>query len=227
MQLTGVPQSTIGQDGTPTPLRQGRQLDLIVSELQGRFFESAFRGQLYSGGMALTSINSVLFATQLDATAKPIVGIWNPPSSGVIAVPLQAQLGVVTTAATSTGPGPFVWAISTGNNAVTTGAAGLNRKTLVAQGGQVKDMTNVALTGLTNNPVVKFASSLGGGSASGFSFVATAAGPPTINPGLNVENFDGSILVYPGCLLALFASTTAVAHSAASGMLWAELPFTS
>lgn len=213
-------------DGVYAPQRQGRGGELIVSELQGRFFEAAFRGQLFSDGMTKTSISAATFAADLSATATPITGIYNPPNSGVTAVILQAYLGVTTTAATSTGGSPFVWALSVGNNAVSTGTVALNRKTLSAVGGQCKGMSGIACTGLTNALVVKFASSLGGGNSGAFSFVGTAAGPPSISTGLNVENLDGSILVPPGGLLGLFASTTPVAHSAASGILWAELPYT-
>ena len=38
------------------------------------------------------------------------------------------------------------------------------------------------------------------------------------------ENFDGSLIIPPGYVLALMATTTPVAHSAVSNILWEEVP---
>jgi hypothetical protein len=78
------------------------------------------------------------------------------------------------------------------------------------------------LTGLTNNLVVRGASALGGGSSANFSFVGTAVGQATSNVP-SVENIDGGIIVPPGSVLALLATTTPVAHSAAGMLLWEEV----
>lgn len=212
-------------DGVPADFRLGRLADLIVSELHGRFYEQAFRGNLFSGGMASTSINAATFTTgTLGPTCTPIIGVWNPPQSGVNLVILQAYLNIAVTAATSTGGLPFVWATSVGNGAISTGNAPLNRALLLPQGSRAKDMSGVALTGLTTNLTVRQASALVGGSAASFSFVGTAAGQVTAAGGNNEEILEGSFIVPPGGVLALLASTTPVAHSAASGLLWEEVP---
>ena len=85
-------------------------------------------------------------------------------------------------------------------------------------------MTNTAPTGLTNNLVVRHASALGGGSAIGTAFLATQAGAQTQQVAGQVENIDGSIIVPPGGFLALLATITPVGHSAASALLWEEVP---
>lgn len=214
----------VAGDGTFPPFRQGRSGECVVTELHGRFYEQAFREALFSGGMTLTSISAATFTTAtLGATCTPIVGVWNPGTSTKNLVILQATLNAIITAATNTGPGGFVWAVSTGNNAISTGNNPLNRKTLAKSGSVAKDMSGVALTGLTNNLVLGPGSALGGGSSANFSFVGTAAGQATANVGA-VENLDGSIMVPPGGVLALLATTTAVAHSAVSGLLWEEVP---
>jgi hypothetical protein len=138
-------------------------------------------------------------------------------------VMLQASLSVSQTALQATGPGGFVWAMSTGNTAISTGAAPLNRKSLVLAGSSAKDLTNTTPTGLTNNLVVRFGSSLGGGSAIGVAFLATQAGAQTVQAPANVENFDGALIVPPGGFLALLATITPVGHSAASALLWEEV----
>ena len=209
-------------DGVSATLRQGRTAELIASQLHGRYYEQNFRGAVFSGGMNLTSISNVIWSTQLDATAKPIVGVWNPSTSPVHLVILQAFLGVTITAATSVGGAPYVWATSTANAGLTLGSTPLNRKSLVATGSFAKDMSGIALTGLTNVPVVRNVSALGSGSAGNYSQVDTAVGfSPSFVP--SFENIDGAWIVPPGGLLALFATTTPVAHSAASGIVWEEV----
>lgn len=214
---------TLG-DGAEAKVRQGKSAEQIVQELHGRFYETNYRSALFSGGMGLTSISNVTYTTAtLGATATPVAGVWNPAASGVNLVMLQALLGVGITALQATGAAPFAWAMSVGNAAISTGAQPLNRKTLALAGSQARDMTNVALTGLTNNLVVRFASALGGGSNVQAAFLATQVGalPPQIP---SVEPLEGSIIVPPGGVLALLATATGVAHSATSGLLWEEVP---
>src|SRR5205807_2671172 len=105
-------------------------------------------------------------------------------------------LGLTMTALQATGGAPFVWAASTGNTAISTGAQPLNRKTLAQAGSAARDMTNVALTGLTNNLVVRFGSILGGGSALSAAFLATAASMQTQQLSF-LEQIDGAIIVPP------------------------------
>lgn len=228
--IQGQPGEVTVAEGVAGNLRLGRLADLIVSELQGRFYENAFRNRLFSAGMTLNSINNVTFTSAtLGVTCTPIWGIWNPITSTINAVILQVMLGIAMTAASNTGCGPFVWAASTGNTG-TLGNAGApwNRKTLSkpagGSGAQAQNVTGVAITGLTNNLVVMHASALTGGSAANYSQVDTAVGfnPPAA--GTSVENLDGSFIVPPGGVLALLATTTPVAHSAASAGLWAEVP---
>lgn len=212
-------------DGAEAKVRQGRNAELVMQELHGRFYETNFRSALYSGGMGLTSISNVTFTTgTLGATVTPVAGVYNPIGSAVNLVILQAVLGVTVTAATATGPGPFVWATSITTAAVSTGGNPLNRKTLQAAGSAAKDITNVAPTGMTPNLTVRFASALTGGLIKNISSVETAVGQNIGVAGISVENLDGSIIVPPGGVLALLAATTPVGHSAASALLWEEVP---
>lgn len=225
MLINGTVGPQIASDGTspPTGIRQGRQGDMIVSELHGRLYEQNFRGNLYSGGMTLTAINAVTNTTAtLGATAVPIIGVWNPLTSAVNLVLIQAKLNVALTALQNTGVGAFMWCTSTGNGGITTGNTPLNRKTLLAAGSYAKDLCGVALTGLTNNLVVRNAAPLNGGNLYNIASLGTAAGwQTTASP--QIENIDGAWIVPPGGVLALLAVTTPVAHSAASGVLWEEV----
>lgn len=213
-----------GDGSTGTKLRTSRTSELVVGDAHGRFFEAALRGTLFSDGMTATSISASTFATgDLSATAKPICGVHNPITSTVNLVILQATLSVVTTNATNTGPGVFVWAAGTAERAISTGTAPLNRRNLGTSGSQAKGMSGIALTGLVTALTVRHGSALQGGNPGNFSFVGTAAGPNAVVAGAAVENLDGSIIVPPGGVLGLFCTTQPVAHSAASSILWEEV----
>lgn len=197
---------------------------LVATDAHGRFQEAAIQGNLYSGGMTLTSISSATFSTgTLGATATPILGVYNPTNSGKNLVILQAKVSPVNTALQTTGAGALMWATSFANGAITTGNAPFNRSTLQPAGSVAKDMSGIALTGLTNNLVVRDASALGSGVISNLSTLQTAAGlfPPQQ---VSVDNIDGSIIVPPGGVLALLCTTNPpVAISAASSIMWEEV----
>lgn len=216
------PQAPNAADGAILQLRLGRTGEAVVTESHGRFFVPCNQNLLYAGGMTVVSINNVTFTTAtLGATCTPIIGVWNPLNNPAWLEVMQASLQIAITALQNTGGGPFMWCTSVGNGAISTGNAPFNRKTFLAAGSLAKDMSGVALTGLTNNLVVRFAAGLAGGNVFNIASLDTAAGfSTTMQP--SVENFDGSILVPPGGVLALLATTTPVAQSAASGLLWSE-----
>jgi hypothetical protein len=223
VEVTGQVGPQVVADGASAAVRQGRSAELIAQQLHGRLYEANYRGALFSGGMGLTAINNATYTSgTLGATCTPVLGVWNPAGSAVNLVILQGVLGLTITALQATGAAPFVWATATGQSAISTGAQPLNRKTLAQQGAVARDLTNVALTGLAGNLVVRGASALGGGSGEAAAFLATAAGMQTPQfP--SVEQLDGAIIVPPGGVLALLATTTPVAHSAASMLLWEEV----
>lgn len=221
-QLLVGPQVT--SDGANPILRGGKSGEAIVQELHGRFYEQCYRGNTYRGGMTtLTSISNATFTiATTGVTATPIVGLYNPSTSLVNAVILQAILGITLTSLTATGGGPFLWAYSLGNGAVSTGSTPINSKTLVASGSACKVFGGAALTGMTGVLAALVGSALCGGASYNVSEVATAAGFMTPQMS-DVENFDGSLIVPPGGVLALLATTTPVAHSAVSGLVWEEV----
>lgn len=210
-------------DGSEAKFRQGRSAEAIVQELHGRFYEQTKRGNVFSDGLGLTGINAATYTTAtVGATVTPIAGLYNPSNSGVDCVIIEASLALVMTALAATGPGGFAWSMSVGNGAVTTGNEPLNRYSLTLGGSRARGLCNVAPTGLTTNLTVRFGSSLMGGSAENVSFTATAVAMQTQALGAK-ELFDGSLIVPPGGVLALLATTTPVAHSAVSSLVWEEV----
>lgn len=211
-------------DGANQAVRLGKSAELIMQELHGKFYEQTSRGNVFSGGMGVTSIsNSTFTVGGIGASTTPVVGVYNPSTSGKNLVILQATLAVTVTAGTATGAGGFVWAMSVGNLGVSTGNVPLSRLTLVQSGSVAKDMTAVACTGITNALTVRFASALNGGLIKNASSVETAVGQNIGTVATPVELFDGSLIIPPGGVLALLAGTTPVAHSAASGIVWEEV----
>lgn len=213
-----------GATGTPAPFTSAPSGGQRVVDAHSRFMDAALGGRLFSAGMTLTSISNATFTTgTLTATCTPIIGLWNPANSGKYLVVLQARLQLVTTAlSTPTGPGGLVWATSASQSAISTGITPLSRLSLSASGAVGKGFANTALTGLSGSLVVQ--------EASGFTTypinataAETAAGFMPAAPG-GIDHIDGGFVIPPGGVIALLATTTPVAISAASSILWEEVP---
>lgn len=214
-----------GGAGTFKPFTSAISGAQRTADAHGRFMEAALAGRLFSGGMTLTSVANATFSTgTLGATCTPILGVWNPLTSGKNLIILQAKVSPVNTALQTTGAGSLMWATSINNAVLTLGSAPMNRLTLSPTGSVAKDLAGIALTGLTNNLTVRDASALGSGVVSNLSTLQTAVGlfPPQFT---SVDNVDGSIIVPPGGVLALLCTTNPpVAISMASSLLWEEVP---
>lgn len=205
------------------PFRQGNLGEIVVQELHGRFYEQVYRGHTYSNGMTVTALSANTIS--LTATTTPILGVWNPTTSGVNVVLLQAAIqSYINTFTTPVSAGSFVWASSTGNAAISTGTAPFNRKTLASTGSQAKGMAFVALTGLTNNLVIfEGADFLSPTGLTYGTIVAPTAGTSLTSFG-GVQNIDGSIVVPPGGVIALLNTTSTTTMSVNGRLLWEEVP---
>jgi hypothetical protein len=208
------------------PLRQGRMGALVTADGHGRFFEMASRGNMYSTGSGNTALSANTIT--LTATSTPILGLWNPLTSGVNVLVLQAALGTYANTLTApVPPGPFLWASSVGNSAISTGAQPLNRKTLIASGSSVKAFAGgVALTGLTNNLTVFEAADLP--QLSSLTNAGTITAQTTTSNAtagaFGVQNFDGSLVIPPGGVLSLVNTNSTTTYSVAGRLLWEEVP---
>lgn len=212
------------QDGANPIGRGGKSGEAIVQELHGRFYEQNYRNAIYSVGGGLTALSANTIT--LTATTTPILGVWNPSTSPVNLVILQASLqAIINTFTTPVGAGLFVLATSTGNTAISTGSNPLNRKTLLSTGSYAKGFVgSTALTGLTNNLVVQ--ETLGElTSPTGQTYGTIVA--PTAGTSLSgfggVVNFDGGIIVPPGGVLAILNTTSTTTMSAGGRLMWEEV----
>lgn len=223
--VTGqVGPSSLGDGATSQPFRQGRQGDVVVSELHGRFYEQTYRGNVYGAGVAALVPLSATTIT-LTATTTPILGVWNPANSTVNLVLLQATLTSGINAAASTGPGAFVWAMSSGNGVNPVGHAPTNHKFLSQQGSQARAYPNsaslVALTGLTNNLIVQEAADFPSPTIITTAAVPTSVQTPTVT---YTQNFDGQWIIPPGSVFALLNTVSTTTVSVYGRILWEEVP---
>lgn len=211
-------------DGSILTARGGKTGETMVSDAHGRFQEAGIRGNLFSAGMTITSISNATFSTgTLTATATPIIGVWNPVGSGKNLVILQVRVQLINTALQVTGAGALMWATSANQSAITTGITPLSRLSLASSGSVAKGFAGTALTGLSGSLVVQEASGLGG-LLSNLSTLQTAAGLMPQAPTF-VDNVDGAFIIPQGGVLALLCTTNPpVAISAASSILWEEIP---
>lgn len=220
--LTQVRVGDLGpfQDGSTVDVRGGRLGELIASELNGRFYEQTYRGYTYGWGKTTTALSAN--SISLTASTTPIIGIWNPSSSTVNVVPLQASVQVFPNNLTSgAGPGALVWAVSNGNGVISAGNSPWNRKTLSQSGSQAKGFDlATALTGITNNLVVMEAADFS--NPTGLTY--TTLGSTAILPSQGgVQNFDGSLIIPPGGVLALLNTVSSTTFSAAARIMWNEI----
>ncbi|CAB4170117.1 hypothetical protein UFOVP1528_36 [uncultured Caudovirales phage] len=203
--------------------RQGKQGDMIVSELHGSFYEQTVRGNVYSIGCNLTALSAATIL--LTASGQPIVGVWNPSTSGVNVVIMSCTLVAAINNVTSVAPGAYILAASVGNNATLTASLNpFNRKTLASTGSAVKAFslsTASLMTGLTNNLAFFCAPEFPTASALLTTTVSAATPTPSV---VGVEQFDGNLIVPPGGVLGLFNTVSSTTHSVAAHMIWEEVP---
>src|SRR4051812_40642678 len=120
-------------DGATPNIRQGRSGEVIAQELHGRFYEQCYRAALFSWAKTVTALSAN--SISLNSTTTPIIGVWNPSTSAVNLVILQAAVQIVPNNLTSgAGPGGLVWAASVSNGAISTGNSPWNRKSLAQSG---------------------------------------------------------------------------------------------
>lgn len=192
-------------DGVVGPIRAGRQGEQIVSELQGRYYEQASRGNMFHA----YSINTapVIWSTAAG-TGGPL--IWNPSTSGrnVVVLAVTCAVTVVTTVAAALG--------LTGNT------------------GQVAaPSTTTAIDG-RSNALIGGAASIATPYRIGTVTVAGGFFLPlfTLNTGaLTVDSaklgwidVGGAVVCPPGSWVSLAASATATTTVAQLGMVYAEVP---
>lgn len=195
----------VGSDGSQVAMRSGRLGDQIISELQGRYYEQASRGNLFHAFAIVTA--PVIFSTAAG-TGGPL--IWNPPTSGknVSILAVTCALTVVTTVAAALG--------LTGNTGQTSApgtTTAIDQRSSGLIGGQASVSTPYRIGTPTN--------------AGGFflPLLQLHTGALTVdNMGLGWIDVGGAIVCPPGAWVSLAASATATTTVGQLGVMYSEVP---
>ena len=182
----------------------------LVTELAPRFYAMAKSNLVFTAAVA--GANPTAFTG--GAAGTPLIGLYNPASSGVDLVILQARVGVRTTGTAAVAVDLNFWGVNQGGVAVTgTNTAPYNVYSQAQTGSVATAMLNVANT-------AALASTLRAASVS----IGLTPATSIMTPGIFVDPVDGAIIVSPGSYLAYGASGTLTAASLDVSLLWAELP---
>lgn len=188
-------------------LRSGRENELILSELQGRFYEKTSRGGKFMAPWNSVTIAATHVSPLTAGTGTPIVGIYNPTNSGMnISITKTIQDLI-----SGTPGGPLVWNIVPLPWNITAASSSPQSKLINGPVGSVAKLwVNTAVTGSSAgiNPFVE----------GGFAAVAAGAAVNSF-----VHQHDGDIVIPPGSMLALCAYAPGTSHLISGVVEWDEV----
>lgn len=189
----------VGAGNAGIAVRGGKQGDMIVSELHGRYYETNVTGNLFSVNTQGTGVTT----TAALATTWTGLGISNPAGSGVNLVLNKftcSQFAVGAAATIGIMGGTGVLAVSLIAQSRIIGAAGLSK-------------ANASASATISTPLLIATFAQTG------SLATTGYG---LTPGLVVD-LEGSVIIPPGSFVASY--TSIVTTSALNfGYSWEEIP---
>ena len=206
----GQPTVTSITPGTTPPVRQGQLGDVIVTELHGRYYEQAYRNNIYNLSVATAA---AITAYTGGAGGTPQIALYNPVGSGKNAVILQTSFANVVAASAA---GTVAWGLYFGPTAVitqTTTATPVNMGTLQKTGSVMTGFTNQALTSSTALTYVI---------PIGYYYWATAAG--AFNGSPTIIELAGSLVIPPGTMVGLGGSSALTSATWIGSLTWEEVP---
>jgi hypothetical protein len=186
--------------------------DQLISQLQARYYEWAYRGKVWTltsayGGAALVA------ASAIGQTAwAPSVGLYNP-TSGVNAVNLVIISGTAVYVSATPASGGIVWGYCPPPAGVSAagGNGAVNMSTLTAGGSLARTFVQSAMTGSVASVMLEpFQVSAFAGAIS--ATFASSAG---------TQDVGGRFIVPPGGAIGLCGGSTPVVQCAIS---WIEMP---
>src|SRR6185295_19494894 len=86
MQVEGRVGEVRGAVGVQEPMRLGPYLEVMVSELQGRYFEMSRYNRIYHSTVKAVTVAATHNSPIAAVTATPVLGLLNPSGSGKAAV---------------------------------------------------------------------------------------------------------------------------------------------
>ena len=190
--------------GTQVPLRQGNMGDAVVSELHGRYYESAYRGSLFGA-----SAQAALATTAAFALAYTGLCLSNPNGSGKNLVINKAALSSIVAQTSALAVGIMVGSSAT---AVVHTTPATVQNALVGQAGAAVGCVDTACT----LPVAPVLHSILGTIGTGATTVDQFDG--------GLYDLEGSIVLAPGAFACFYTNVASVAASLVPSIKWEEVP---
>ena len=202
-------------DGVEATARIGRMSEIIVSELQGRYYENTKRQNVFSvPGVATTTGIAALHQLGSAAAAAGQFAIMNPPNSGKDLVLLRATVAVIS----GTVPAGPVWHVFFNAASVATTKSG----TIVGNYGNIgasvaNDFVNAASTAMASSgkAVVSRQSPINFSAGTYANLGGTAIAQDIV---------DGDLIIPPGVGWTLQWSGQGTSVLNYYGATWAEVP---
>lgn len=212
---TQRPSDTSGTDGVVYDQIGGKQGDAIVSELHGKYYTQAVRGNVF---MATTT--PLGLAIPIYTTTTPTVMLWNPAgnSKNAVLIRYTAAYTSGTTVASAIGLSRVLntgASIATGN-VITAFAAATPVNALINSG--TTNTVRVSISG-TNTVTTGVAADYFYTMFQEYAAVAATA----IAPVVTMHDFDGMVIVPPG--VAIYPAGSAASGAlVAQTIIWEEVP---
>ena len=205
----GLPSAKQAAGSTPNAIG-GNFAELLMSKLMPDYYSLVKLGLVYS--LATLGQNATGFTG--GAAGTPLLGLYNPLTSGKDLVLLEAALGIRTTGTAATTNSANHFGAAQGSTAVTgTNTNPRNVLTQQAQGSVATGQVNTANTGALASNLIRPAFSLGN--------LTTTAGVNVIQLR---DEIRGGIVIPPGGYYAFGLAATLTAGSIDASVIWAELP---
>lgn len=205
-------------DGSLERLRGSRNCSLVVGQGQGKYYEQASRGEIYS--LVLTAWSSTIAAGNINAAATGAstqFALWNLASSPVNLALLKFQVWPIS----GTAPIPPVFhsmSITAPTIAHSVVTPVTNNKTGASGACQARALTSAAgsnLTGSTALQIIRAAS---------FTITAGAMGTTGGFGNILTEYVDGDIVISPGTAWVPTWIAAGTTFLGGYSVTWAEIP---
>ena len=215
----GAPSSTSAADGTNSPILQGKQGELLASELHGKYYTQNYRNNVYYAANAAAGGTIAVYS----ATSFTGLGLWNPAGSGKNLVLIRATAAISTAAGTGTTFG-YVYQQNVGSALGTAAPISATTPITATRGpavlGPLVAGQGASVTIAVSAATLTTASTLF--IPSGVSAGTGAITVPNTFSGLS-EYFDGSLIVAPGTFFGI-ALAVASTNTTNASLLWEEVP---
>ncbi len=211
--VVGAPSVISFADGSVQKQLGGRQGDAIVSELHGKYYTQASRGNLFVGNQAAAGAVVPIYSNTTQQC-----GLLNPAGSGVNLVPVRLNIGYVSTTGAA---GSFALGyITAGGGVIATGGKGVTAATTTTPvncnlfGPPAKGIfMSAAITTVAPGLLMQL----------GINQLVTTAADATNVFFEGKYDFDGTLVVPQGGGI-FFAGNIAVLITLAASIVWEEVP---